>query len=177
MERQIIIKDESFATNHISFLRVTHSINTTMNMRFFVYIILLICVAKAIAVKKCGIVADKCQLLINGDVFWPPDYNKTCSAVSICVKGHALYQETIGDLRACCCKVRYINECPACNMTDANQQTFSEWIDQHLAMNGPSDGLCSDTTLKRIFLGGSNKLDKCCCEPKDSPFKNQFSTE
>lgn len=148
------------------------------SMKFFVNIFLLICVAKtAVAVRKCGIIADRCQLLTNGDMYWPPEFDKECSSIPICPRGYRLHREMIGDLPACCCKVKRIDYCPDCDMANANKMTFSEWIDLHLARNGPGDGLCEDSKVKRIFFGDFNQLDKCCCEPRNSPFSDIFSTE
>jgi hypothetical protein len=56
-------------------------------------------------------------------------------------------------------------------MSMARKQTFSEWIDQHLEMDGPPEGLCKNGKLKRIFIPNEDgKQDKCCCEPRNSPF-------
>lgn len=147
-------------------------------MKFFVNILLLICVAKTvIARKKCGILAERCQLLTNGDLFWPSDWTTECNPIPICPKGYALHKEMVGNLSACCCKVKRMSDCPDCDMTDAREESFTEWIDLHLERNGPPDGICPNTKVKRIFFGGFNQLDKCCCEPKNSPFTNKFSTQ
>ena len=167
-----------FSEKHLSFLRVTHSVKIKNIMKLIVNILMLICAVKAvIAMKKCGILEDRCQLLTNGDMFWPSDYDRECSAIPICPKGFALHKEIIGNLRACCCKVKRISDCPDCDMTITEKEKFSEWIDLHIERNGPPDGLCSNNKVKRIFFGGFNQLDKCCCEPKDSPFTYMFSTE
>jgi hypothetical protein len=65
----------------------------------------------------------------------------------------------------------YITDCPDCDMSMARKQTFSEWIDHHLEMDGPPEGLCKNGKLKRIFIPNEDgKQDKCCCEPRNSPF-------
>lgn len=65
-----------------------------------------------------------------------------------------------------------MDKCPACDMSKVKKekQTAIEWVDMHLELNGPTDGKCPSGTYKRIFFGETSKLDKCCCESKDSPF-------
>lgn len=146
-------------------------------MKCLVNILLFICVTKTVVgMKKCGILADTCQLLNNGEVFWPLDWNIQCNRIPLCPKGYALHKEILGDLRVCCCKVKRIHRCPDCDMSNVDNQSFSEWIDLNLEKNAPADGICDENMVKRIFLGRSNQLDKCCCEPKNSPFANKFST-
>lgn len=149
-------------------------------MKYTVSIIILFCISNAIAgvrKKKYGFLADKCLLLSTGDVFWPSDWTAECNAVPICTSGYTVYKAILGDLRACCCQLKKINFCPDCDMTNAKTQPFAEWIDLNMNRNGPPDGKCESGMLKRIFIGGPKQLDKCCCEPKNSPFIYNFKVE
>lgn len=124
--------------------------------------------------KKCGIKAENCLLLSTGKVFWPSDWTENCSATPICPVGYVLEKKMIGRTRACCCALKRIEQCAFCDMSLVGQQTFFNWIESHLLKNGPADGSCPGTHVKRIFFGGPNQLNKCCCEPKDSPYLSEF---
>jgi len=149
-------------------------------MKFCVNILILLCAATSISAikrRRCGVVVDKCQLLTNGRVFWPLDWKKECHATPICQPGYKLHKQVVGRLRSCCCVLKKIEYCPDCDMSDVEHQSFFEWIAVHLQRNGPADGKCPDHKWKRIFNGeGPNQLDKCCCEPKDTPFVDVFNT-
>lgn len=124
--------------------------------------------------KKYGYPVDKCILLSTGTVFWPADWTTECKSIPICTSGYRLHKEMLGSLRACCCKLKRIELCPDCDMTNATEKSFSEWSDLNMSQNGPLDGKCENGMLKRIFFGEPNQLDKCCCEPRDSPFMFDF---
>ncbi|CRK95609.1 CLUMA_CG009068, isoform A [Clunio marinus] len=123
--------------------------------------------------SKCGIIADKCMLLSTGKIFWPSNWDKNCSSIPICPAGYRLHKEKLGDIRACCCLLTKIVECPDCEMPKNKNVTFEKWVKLHLDKNGPQDGKCSDGKMKRIFFADADQLDKCCCESKDSPFISQ----
>lgn len=138
-------------------------------MKFVVNVLALLCIIKSTTgIMKCGVLAPKCVTLSSGKVYWSSNWTAECSSIPICPNGYRLQKQMIGSLRACCCVLKRMEDCPLCDMLKVNQQTFNEWIDMHLKQNGPPDGKCSDGTLKRIFYG--KKLDKCCCEPENSPY-------
>lgn len=143
-------------------------------MKFNIYyMILLFCMATKVAggrYKKSGIAPEKCMLLANGNVFWPANYTTPCNPVPKCSGSYKLHKQILGDLRACCCLYRRIKTCPDCDMSRAKKQTQFQWVEMNSRLNGPPDGKCLDGKIKRIFLGGAGKLDKCCCEPPDSPY-------
>lgn len=121
---------------------------------------------------KCGMATEKCQILSNGKVFWPKDFNKTCPLAPLCSPDYRLHKVRLGNLRACCCRYKTIEICPDCVMK-TRDFNFSEWIDFHLSKNftGPPEGKCSNGKVKRIFIPNEKgKADKCCCEPRTSPY-------
>lgn len=128
--------------------------------------------------NKCGEMQETCVLLSNGNLFWPSDWTKSCSLTAMCPPGYYLKKQMLGKLRACCCMLRNIVQCPDCEMRRANQISFSDWFDWNISRNGPPDGTCPSSKVKRILFGkGLNQLDKCCCEPLDSPFLHEVSQE
>jgi hypothetical protein len=156
-------------------------INIEIEMKLTVNIVLLLCVVNSITAvkrKKCGILVDKCELLTSGKVFWSQDYATECNHIPICPSGYRLHKQMLGKLRACCCVLKHLSNCPDCDMTKyTTRQSFFEWIEMHLDRNGPQDGLCAAGLMKRIFFGGPKRLDKCCCEPRDSPFIYQYEAQ
>lgn len=144
------------------------------NMKSLASIVIFLCVLIEISSglkRKCGIPTPKCQLLANGNVFFSNDYNKSCSTAPICPPGYILHRTRIGELRACCCRYENLKECPDCDMTQCKELSFSEWIDFHLKRDGPPEGICKNGKLKRIFIPNEQgKRDKCCCEPRNSPY-------
>lgn len=128
--------------------------------------------------KKCGVLADKCMLLSTGNVYWPTTWKKNCNSTPICQNGYILQKKIIEQgsqkVRACCCLLKRIEQCSFCDMSLEKQQTLPQWIEMHQRKTGPQDGSCPETHVKRIFFGGPLQLDKCCCEPKDSPYLEFF---
>lgn len=120
--------------------------------------------------NKCGIFADKCMILANGKIFWPEDHSKKCSSVPICPSGYRLHKEDLDDLHVCCCVYKRLHECPDCDMSYKKRLNIFRWIELNLSRPGPPEGKCLNGKLKRIFYGGFKRMDKCCCEPIDSPF-------
>lgn len=144
-------------------------------MKYTVIIIFIFCIANSsagIKKKKYGFLADKCILLSTGDVFWPSDWRTECNAIPICLSGYTLHKTMLGNLRACCCQLKRVELCPDCDMTKT--RSFYEWINLNMSRNGPPDGKCENGKLKRIFFGGPNQLDKCCCEARNSPFMFKY---
>ena len=126
--------------------------------------------------QKCGFETPKCQILSNGKIYYPKSYNTSCSLAPICPPEYKLHKTRIGDLRACCCRYKSMATCPDCDMT--KNGNFSEWIDLHLLRDGPPEGTCKGGKIKRIFIPigkGRKGHDKCCCEPRNSPYI--FATE
>ena len=125
---------------------------------------------------KCGLETPKCQILSNGKVYYSKTYNTSCSLAPICPPDYKLHKTRIGKLRACCCRYKNMNVCPDCDMSQNGN--FSEWIDLHLLRDGPPEGICKGGKIKRIFIPteiGKKNQDKCCCEPRNSPYI--FATE
>jgi hypothetical protein len=148
-------------------------------MKLIVNVVLLWCLVSVIdARKKCGFVAEKCVLLSSGKVWWPSDWTTQCSQAPICPSGYRLHKQMLGKLRACCCIIKHLNTCPDCDMSQHfTRESFHEWIELNANRNGPQDGICRPGMMKRIFFGEPGTLDKCCCEPKDSPFIYQLEAE
>lgn len=120
--------------------------------------------------KKCGILVEKCVLLSSGKIFWPSESLKTCPIAPMCPVGYNLNEQTVDGARACCCLLSKIERCPDCDMRRKNEISFDDWFDVNISRNGPPDGTCPGSKVKRIFFGEGNQLDKCCCEPKNSPY-------
>lgn len=144
-----------------------------MKGNFLVLVSILAVIQSFYAAKyKCGYQAQKCQLLSNGKVFWPKDYNKTCSLAPVCPPSYKLYKIKIGDLKACCCLYKkYKEDCPDCIMN--LNLNFTQWIDYHLSSNFSSnpEGTCSNGKVKRLFIPNeAGKEEKCCCEPRNSGY-------
>lgn len=121
--------------------------------------------------SKSGVVVSKCQLLSNGEVLWgPKTTKKQCTYAPICLSGYKLAKNIIDDKRYCCCKLDKIEQCPNCEMAYASRMPFWYWFNiQVKVTNGPKDGFCKPERVKRIFME-EGKADKCCCEPRTSPF-------
>lgn len=146
--------------------------------RNVLFILVLLCVSISTTeagLQKCGFLADRCILLADGSIFWPKDYNIQCNWTPICPREYKLHKQFIGKVHACCCLLRNIHQCPDCDMSLNNINSYYQWIERNLKRNGPPDGKCPNGKLKRIFFGGPGKLDKCCCEPKDSLFAHKYS--
>lgn len=152
-------------------------------MRGKLNLILVLCILAVLAVvegsrMKCGSLQEKCVLLSTGKLFWPSDWTTPCSLTPMCPSGYTLKKQMLGNLRACCCMLKNVQECPDCDMTGAGELSFFEWFDVHMQRNGPPDGTCPSGKFKRIFFGGPQQLDKCCCEPRNSPYlREPASTE
>jgi hypothetical protein len=163
---------------HSSSLPYIQSIETSdkKNMKTVVKLLVFLCAIKGIVFavqerRKCGIPTEKCQIMTNGKVFWAKDYDNPCPLAPICPPGYKLHKTRLGSLRACCCRYKNLQDCPDCDMTLAKKQSFGDWIDMHLKREGPPEGLCSNGKLKRVFIPNvAGQKDKCCCEPKTSPF-------
>jgi hypothetical protein len=143
-----------------------------MKTLLFVHIVFLVsCVFDCTSARKrCGILAETCQLLSNGKVFWPLQDVKECPMTPVCHSGYILSKTRIGDLRACCCKLEKIEQCPYCDMSKMRYASFTQFFDDHIDKELlPPDGTCPPRFYKRIFIE-TGKPDKCCCEPYYSPY-------
>lgn len=120
---------------------------------------------------KSGIVASKCQLLSNGEVFWGPKALKhKCPPTPLCLAGTALVKNIVDGRRHCCCIIKDLKPCPPCEMTYASRMPFWYWFNVQVArIRGPPDGFCKPDRVKRILIE-KGKSDVCCCEPRTSPF-------
>lgn len=121
--------------------------------------------------KKYGVVIPDCQTLSTGEVFWSPKTNiKKCPSAAICPKGHKLHEDKIGEKRVCCCLFKNVTQCPNCEMAYANRMPLWYWFNvQQNRTKGPEDGVCPTDKVKRILIE-QGKPNKCCCEPRTSPF-------
>lgn len=136
--------------------------------------LLILCIAFCYCNAKkllSGIMAKKCQLLSNGDVFWGPKaLKRSCPIMPLCGPGFKLAKHRVEDKRYCCCQQRDLSQCPNCEMAYANRMPFWYWFGiQVNRTNGPVDGFCKSDRVKRILME-EGKPDKCCCEPRTSPF-------
>lgn len=144
-------------------------------MKNLLNIFLMLCIVINTAVegkrKKCGTNAENCMLLQTGEIFWLPEATSKCPNLAMCPSGYSLRKQKFGELRACCCLLKNINQCPDCDMSKAGRVPYNVWFDDHLHRSGPPDGTCPIGTYKRQFLRhGLNEVEKCCCEPKNSPY-------
>lgn len=146
-------------------------------MKLFATIFLALCLLTesitALKRKKFGVPAERCLVLSSGKVFWPSDYSSECNAIPICHGGYRVHKEVVRNMKVCCCIVKRMEKCPACDMSLARYQTFENWVDMHLKRNGPQDGICPSNTQKRLFYSEPG-IDKCCCEPRNSHFANVY---
>lgn len=143
----------------------------TFTINFFLLILCLIIHFGEAAISKSGIMAKDCQLLSDGEVFWGPKIlKKQCPQGPLCLNGYTLAKTIIDEKRFCCCKLRKITQCPNCEMAYAHKMPFWYWFNvQFSRTNGPKDGFCKPERVKRILME-EGKDDKCCCEPRNSPF-------
>lgn len=123
------------------------------------------------AISKSGIIPKTCQLLSDGEVFWGPKITrKQCPLTPVCMEGFKLAKTIINEKRYCCCQLKKITQCPNCEMTYAYKMPFWYWFNVQISRtNGPKDGFCKPERVKRILME-EGKADKCCCEPRNSPF-------
>lgn len=140
-------------------------------IKIFFSLILCFVIHNCDARRKSGVVVPKCQLLSNGQIFWGPKTTKReCTLAPLCISGYKLAKNIIDNKRYCCCELIEITQCPNCEMAYAHKMPFWYWFNVQVKVNkGPKDGFCKPDRLKRILME-EGKVDKCCCEPRNSPF-------